>query len=360
MKYSYNGRDFYIKRYPPTTNRSLQPWNAADELVLEFLETNNTESIVLVNDRFGFLATTLFHLKPISVIDYKSHQKSVERNYTSNSLVLKSRYLVKPTDTLSEFEIGVIKIPKSVEEFEFQVQQLHSSLSDNGMVICGFMTKYFTPQLLEIANKYFHQVEQTKAKKKARLLIFKNKKVTEQQSLKINIEFNDKVYTQFPGVFSSRNIDYATQFFLEHLKVKESEFKILDLASGNGVIADQILKQNPDAEVYLLDDSLLAVESSKLNVTNDAKFRWDDSLESFEDNYFDLVVSNPPFHFEYENNIEVSLKLFNEVHRCLKSSGRFTLVANQHLNYKTHLDKIFTSCSVVAENDKFVVYECLS
>lgn len=359
MKYNYNGRDFVIKRYPATTNRSLQPWNAADELILEYLENKDSESPVLINDRFGFLATTLFHLKPISVIDYKSHQKSVERNYTSNSLVLKSRYLIKPFDELSEFEVGVIKVPKSVEEFEFQVQQLHRSLSDDGVIICGFMTKYFTPQLLEIASKYFNEVEQSKAKKKARLLILKNKKTIEEQSLKINIEFSDKVYTQFPGVFSSSHIDYATQFFLEHLTVSDSDIKVLDLASGNGIIADHILQQQPTSEVHLMDDSLLAVESSKLNVAKNAKFRWDDSLESYEDNSFDLVVSNPPFHFEYENNIEVALGLFEQVKRCLKESGRFILVANQHLNYKTHLDKIFTYCSISAENDKFVVYECL-
>lgn len=361
MKYTYNDRDFDIKRYPSTTNRSLQPWNAADELILEFLESHETnpESLVLMNDRFGFLTTTLFHLKPISIIDYKSHQKSIERNYISNSLVLKSRYLAKPLDQLSELEVGVIKIPKSLEEFEFQVQQLHRSLTDAGVIICGFMTKYFTPQLLEIAEKYFEDVEQSKAKKKARLLILKKKKDIEPQSLEINIEFKDKVYNQYPGVFSSDHIDYATQFFLEYLTVNDSDLKVLDLASGNGVIANHILQQNPDSEVHLLDDSFLAIESSKLNVAENAKFRWDDSLDSFEDNSLDLVVSNPPFHFEYETNIEVALGLFEQVKRCLKESGRFTLVANQHLNYKSHLDKIFTSCSVTAENDKFVIYECL-
>ncbi len=89
MKYTYEGRDFDIKRYPPTTNRSLQPWNASDELILDFLKDHspNSESIAIVNDRFGFLATVLFNSKPLSVVDCKSHQKSIERNYTSNSWV---------------------------------------------------------------------------------------------------------------------------------------------------------------------------------------------------------------------------------------------------------------------------------
>jgi len=166
------------------------------------------------------------------------------------------------------------------------------------------------------------------------------------------------IYKQYAGVFSSDHIDYATQFLLEHLKLNETDSKILDLASGNGVIAHQIKAQKPDAEVHLLDDSFLAVESSKLNV-EDVSFHWNESLEDFNAKSFDLIVSNPPFHFEYENNIEVSLNLFIQAQRCLKENGRFLLVANQHLNYKTHLDKIFGSCSITAENDKFVVYDCL-
>ena len=361
MKYTYNDRDFDIKRFPSTTNRSLQPWNAADELILEYISdlSDEYESSVLLNDRFGFLATTLFKLQPLSVVNHKSHQKAIERNYVSNSLVLKSRTIKTPLGSLPDTDIGVIKIPKSLEVFEFYLQLLHHSLKKNGTIVCGFMTKYFTPQLLEISSKYFDEVEQSKAKKKARLLILKNKKEVEQQSVTIDIEFSDKVYKQYPGVFSSDHIDYATQFLLEHLIVKESEINILDLASGNGVIADHILIQQPNAEVHLVDDSFLAVESSKMNVNEGAHFHWNDSLEDFDDGSLDLVVSNPPFHFEYETNIEVTISLFTQVQNSLKASGRFVLVANKHLNYKTHLDKLFKTCSITAENDKFVVYECL-
>jgi len=361
MKYNYNDRDFDIKRYPSTTNRSLQPWNTADELILEFIGDLNDEpeSTALINDRFGFLATTLFKLQPLSVVNHKSHQKAIERNYVSNSLVLKSRSIKTSLESLPDTDVGVIKIPKSLEAFEFYLQLLHCSLKEKGVIVCGFMTKYFTPQLLEISSKYFEDVEQSKAKKKARLLILKNKKEIEHQTVTIDIKFGDKVYKQHPGVFSSDHIDYATQFLLEHLSIKESENNILDLASGNGVIADHILHQKPNSEVHLVDDSFLAVESSKMNVNESAHFHWNDSLEDFDDESLDLVVSNPPFHFEYETNIEVTISLFTQVQRCLNESGRFVLVANKHLNYKTHLDKLFKTCSITAENEKFEIYECL-
>ncbi|WP_417238930.1 methyltransferase, partial [Bizionia sp.] len=80
---------------------------------------------------------------------------------------------------------------------------------------------------------------------------------------------------------------------------------------------------------------------------------------NIKENSFDLVVSNPPFHFEHENNIEVALKLFTGVENCLKNGERFLLVANSHLNYSTHLTKLFTSVSVLKQNKKFQIIECI-
>lgn len=361
MKFNFDDRSFNIKRYPPTSNNSLQPWNASDELILEYLSETHPDNgkIALVNDRFGFLASTLFKHKPFSIIDYKSQQKSIEKNYANNSLVLKQKNLFTPLDPLPEIEIGVIKIPKSLEAFEFQVQLLHQSLTSNGTIIAGFMTKYFTPQLLEISDKYFSSVEQSKAKKKARILILKGKKDTDVQLLTGDIKYKYKVYNQYPGVFSSDHIDYGTQFLLDKLELKESENTVLDLACGNGVIADHIVQQNSDIDIHLIDDSFLAVESSKMNINEEAAFHWDDTLDELKDDFFDLIVSNPPFHFGYETNIEVSLGLFEQAKRCLKPAGRLVIVANKHLNYSTHLEKLFKLCSVIDENDKFEVYECI-
>ena len=79
----------------------------------------------------------------------------------------------------------------------------------------------------------------------------------------------------------------------------------------------------------------------------------------FKDIYQELAGKKENFRFEFENNIEIPLKLFREVHSVLKLNGRFQLVANQHLNYKVHLEKIFSEVEILGELDKFVVYECV-
>lgn len=360
MTFEYNDHSYQIKRYPPTSNRSLKPWNAADELALQYISDTALEeqSVTLINDRFGFLATVLHPLKPLSVVDYKSHKTSIQENHLLNSIVFEEEQIYSPLDELPATQTGYIKIPKSLDEFEFYLSKLHDSVTENGTILCGFMTRYFSPALLEISSKYFKSVEQTKAHKKARLLVLKEKKTIGSQSFINIIEFKNKVFSQYPGVFSSGHIDFATQFLLEHISVQETDPAVLDLASGNGVIAGEIKDQIQSGEIHLLDDSLLAIESSKLNI-KDAHFHWNDSLDVFSDHFFDLIITNPPFHFEYENNIEVSLGLFKQVHRVLKPNGRFLIVANKHLNYQTHLIKIYGSCSILKENDRFVIYECL-
>ena len=362
MKFTYNEREFDIKRYPATTNRSLQPWNAADELMLTQLEEHGytDKKIALVNDRFGFLATSLDHAFPLSIVEYKSQEKSLKMNLSKNGLEIDPIFRFTPLDTLPGLDIGLIKIPKSLDLFRLNLHQLHFSLVEDGVIFCGFMTRYFTPQLLEIANEYFEVVEQSKAWKKARVLILKGKKEVAENDFINTLTFNESELKQYYGVFSSNNIDYATHYFIEQLSILPNEQVVLDLASGNGVIAHSILEKHELSEVHLHDDSFLAIESSKLNLSDrpNVHFHHQDTLEEFKDDYFDLIVSNPPFHFEYETNIEVAIELFKGANRCLKLDGRFLMVASKHLNFKTHLDKLFTVCKIIAENDKFVIYEC--
>ena len=134
---------------------------------------------------------------------------------------------------------------------------------------------------------------------------------------------------------------------------------VLDLASGNGILAKEVQKILPQAEIHLLDDSFLAIESSKLNVKGDSVvFHHTNDLNKINNGQFDYVISNPPFHVEHEIDINLPIELFKQVHRCLTNNGTFQLVANNHLNYKTHLIKIFGNVETTAQNDKFVVYAC--
>ncbi len=364
MQFQYQNAHYHFTRYPATSNRSLRAWSAADEHILKHLDEQQLtqKSILIANDRFGFLMSCLHPLKPTAIVAYKSQQKSWQKNFIANGLKMDESRVFLPLEGIDQsFELALLKIPKSLELFRLYLYQLSKQLEEGGIVICGFMTRHFSPQIINIAKDFFEKAEQSKAWKKSRLLILTKKKAFQEISL-LNIIglASGGNLQQYFGVFSSGHIDYGTQFLIQHLSLREEDHRVLDLACGNGVLANTIRQHKAAAELHLLDDAFLAIASSKLNLSADnTYFHFEDNLEKFEDNYFDFVVSNPPFHFAYENNIEVSLRLFREVKRCLKMDGHFQLVANKHLNYKVHLEKIFDPVNVVAENEKFVVYDCL-
>ena len=353
-----------IIRYPNTTDRSLKPWSSADELLLEQVLGQNIseKKIITYNDRFGYLNCQLHQSDVLSVISYKSQEKAHKINRENNGLMLDDSHFVNPLSSIDEkFDIVLMKIPKSVNLFELYLAQIVTCIKDDTVVYCSFMTRHFTKRLLVISNKYFEVVEQSLAKKKARLLILKKKKELKVNELINKLSLGDgQILNQYYGVFSAKEIDQATQFFINNLHIEENTKEVLDLAAGNGVIAYTIQKQLPNCKIHLIDDFYLAVESAKLNLKGEnIYFYHNDILKEIEENSIDLVVCNPPFHFDYETNIEVSLRLFKEVSYCLKQGGKFQMVANRHINYGPHLERVFNKVVKVMHNEKFEIYKCI-
>jgi 16S rRNA G1207 methylase RsmC len=286
-------------------------------------------------------------------------------NFENNGFAFDEKRLLSPLDSFTDkLDLALIKVPKSLELFRLYLNQIQRASHTNTVVVCGFMTKYFSKQILKIAAEFFEEVEQSLAWKKSRLLILKKPKPNIEIELLKSFQWQGLNIQQYQGVFSADKVDYATQFLLDNIKLNESEHSILDLASGNGIIAASILSKYQDKnweapELHLMDDSFLAVESSKLNLPKEkSHFYFTDALEDFDDKSFDLVVSNPPFHFEHEINTEVTMDFFEQVYTVLKPNGRFILVFNRHLRYNTLLKRIFSRVDVMVDSAKFVVMEC--
>jgi len=351
---------FDIKRHDLSTDRSLRPYSAADEYLLSSFNSleNKPNTLAIYHDRFGFLTCNLHAHHPITVFTNQSQIKAIELNTKANQLPLPQ--LANPLESIDrKIDFAIMKVPKSLALFQLYLEHITQNSSENVTIVCAFMTRHFSPKLIQIAEKYFENATQSRAVKKARLLTLTHKKAIEKSDIIDELDYEGTTYKQYWGVFSAKHIDYATQYFLEHIELNASDEHILDLAAGNGVIAKEIAKKRPDTEIHLMDDFYLAVESAKLNLASaQIHHHFDNDLSSFEDETFDLITTNPPFHFEYEINIKIPIQLFKECFRCLKSAGNLQIVANKHLNYQTHLRTIFPVVEVLAENDKFVIYKC--
>ncbi len=355
-----NSSNLKIKRYDLSEDKSLKAFSAADELILKrFSELSSKDKpLVIYNDRFGYLTCHLADLKTSTVYTNKSQLSAITSNCKANGINFEN-YCDPLSPLAYKVDFTLLKAPKSLALFELYLQHISENSTTKVQVVIGFMTRHFSPKMIEIAEKYFENVEQSRAVKKARTATLTGKKKIEKASLIDSLEFKNYNYQQYWGVFSAKHIDYATQYFLKHLQVDPKDQNILDLASGNGVIAKEISKKLPQSTFHLVDDSYLAVESAKLNMNGEnVQHYFENNLSNFDKNSFDLIVSNPPFHFEHEINIQIPIHLFKECFRCLKPGGNLQIVANNHLNYSSQLKNIFPKVETVAQNENFVVIKC--
>ncbi|MDG1719830.1 MAG: methyltransferase [Bacteroidia bacterium] len=359
----FDQKKWNLERYPKTRNKSLRAWSAIDELFLTELKQyeSRVKDIILYHDTYGALVCALNSYQPISIILLNSQLKAIKKNFEINKIHPQNIHWNHPLKINETTDLGLIKTPKSMALFEFYIKNVHQSSKADSIILCGFMTRNFTPKMIDIAEHYFEDVSQSKAKKKARLLILKRPKKNIQNQLNFHAIENDLGLTikQYPGVFSNKKIDFGTLLLLESLPEINDYDTIMDLACGNGVIAAYIRKQNPKCSIHLIDDNFLAISSAKLNLTKvNTHFHWKDDLQIHTNERFDLIVCNPPFHFEFENTIEIALSLFKNAKKYLAKNGTLLIVANMHLNYTTHLIKLFNTVKTIKSNDKYEVISC--
>jgi release factor glutamine methyltransferase len=89
--------------------------------------------------------------------------------------------------------------------------------------------------------------------------------------------------------------------------------RIIDVGTGSGCIALALAKELPLAEIHAADTSPAALEVARANAARHGlesriQFHQTDLLRGFEPNAFDLVVSNPPYVGESEED-EVQLEV---------------------------------------------------
>ena len=284
------------------------------------------------------------------------------RAFKLNDIEQKIKIYKLSEEVHSKFDIIIIKLPKSLELYDFYLNQIQKYRTPNTIVYVLFMTRHFTDKILKISSNYFKKLEQSKIVKKARILKLSETKQMTENSLDKSMSFQEIDLQTTAGMFAKSAIDKATKFLLENLNEKQVSFtgNGIDLGSGSGLISFYLKRSFPELEIIGIEDYYLSylksVETAKKN-SLEIEFLWSDSLNNIADNSQDFIISNPPFHFEHINTVEISFSLFKEAKRVLKKGAFFIIVYNNHLNYLSFLKSLF-NCMQLAKNDKFTVIRC--
>ena len=365
-----------LERYPLEKHNPLRAWNAADELLLEQINTEQllqqpTSKILIINDASGALTLPLLHTRDNLEITCWSDsylcQRGIEENLSRNGLSPDSLHFLPSTSPPAKtYNMVLMQVPKTRSLLEYQLHQLKSRLCPGTPIIAGAMVKHLQGSFIECFEKVIGPTHTSLAKKKARLIFSTLDTTLAPNSLADNTSYPLERWpltlVNLCNVFSRQKLDIGTRFFLPHLDSNHEKVKtIFDLGCGNGALGIAAGHLNPTASIHFFDESYLAVKSAQLSfeankLENPARYKTTDCLDGVQQKA-DLILCNPPFHQSNTIHIGIALRMFKQARRHLNPGGQLRIVGNRHLNYHIHLKKTFPKVRQLDANKKFVILQ---
>ncbi|MFK8077461.1 MAG: methyltransferase [Granulosicoccus sp.] len=362
-----------LKRWPRVDNDRLQAWDAADEYLLNHLQESDGYRVepgrtLIINDSHGALATALNSLKPVSWSDsYIAHQ-SAAANVIDNKCEYPFQELASTDTPNGQFDLLLIKIPKTTALLEDQLSRIRPLLHTNTRIVAAGMIKHLQKSAFACLEKMIGPLTTSLAKKKARLLfpVF-------DSTLSVKSSPYPTIYTDadiplpmsnHANVFSRDSLDHGARFLMSQYNQLSEATQAVDLACGNGVLGLMYQKRFPTSHMTYIDESYSAIASASMNHATwfsdpkpSASFRVGNGLDKTESDSVELILCNPPFHQQHVVGDQVAMELFREAKCCLRQKGELWIVANQHLGYSGKLKHLYGNCRIVATNKKFAVFK---
>lgn len=361
--------NFKLSRYPIRKKESLRAWDAADEYILRYLYENqivsNKSKILIVNDTFATLSVILSIYQPVCWSDSVLSKRALSVNLKSNKLVDEVTFKASTQIIEDDFDLVLIKIPKSNALLEDQLAQLTSVINEDTVIISAAMARNIHTSTLQIFEEILGKTKTSLAVKKARLVFScfdKQQVVKSAYPKKYYLEELGFEINNHANVFSRNKLDIGTRFLLTHIPADINYETIVDLGCGNGIVGIMAKKMNSSSRIIFTDESYMAVESAKLNFlklysSDQGDFIVTNIAEGIDDESVDLVLNNPPFHQQHTTGDQIAFDMFKQARRILKRGGIMRVIGNRHLGYHVKLKKIFGNCEVIASNKKFVILE---
>ena len=364
--------NFELGREPYDQDASLQAWNAADALLARHaLESGPTP--VVFNDAFGAL-TVLLRSQGCGVIqvsDSALSQRCTLLNLEANGLdnqpvQLLDSLTVPVLQENSLPPVVLLRFPKSLALLEHQLWQIRQFVPLGAVVAASAMSKDVHTSTLKLMQSWLGTTTSSLAESKARVVLARveprpsraNPYPTSFELPELKLKL-----VNHAGVFSREGLDEGTRLLLQNFpKLTPEHRAIVDLGCGNGLLGLVACQRSSEAEIFCVDESFMATASARESFrANDlghrAQFLTGDGLEDFDSHSVDLILCNPPFHFQNANTLEVAFSMFDDAKRVLRPKGELWVVANKHLGHHKALAERFAEVRTAALTEKFIVLQ---
>lgn len=133
-------------------------------------------------------------------------------------------------------------------------------------------------------------------------------------------------------LFSTFDIDHGTDILIRAITSNNPK-RILDIGCGYGPLGIILAKNNPQAEVFMVDRDLLAVKYTNYNIVKNNLTNvfalGSLGIEAVKDKTFDLIVSNIPAKIGDE---AIAQEFILEPYNLLNANGEYWIVVVSALN----------------------------
>jgi 23S rRNA (guanine1835-N2)-methyltransferase len=362
--------EFKLNRSPFGDPANLQAWDAADEYLLDYLDSECKPlagiNVLVLNDSFGALACALGSLRPDMVSDSYLSQQATRFNLIQNDLPETDVKLMNSLEPLEKrYDLVLIKVPKTMAFLEDQLIRLRPCLTISSKVILAGMVKNLPASVWSLTERLLGPTATSLAKKKARLIFvapdLAKPPFSNPYPTGYTLENTRYWISNHANVFSREKLDIGTRLFLQQLPHHTEYRDIVDLGCGNGVVGLIAAEHNPAATLHFVDESHMAIASARDNFSRafgeqrTATFTVGDGLRTFRPESADLVLCNPPFHQQHAVGDQIAYEMFKQSWKVLRNRGELWVIGNRHLHYYHYLDRLFGSHRVIASDPKFVV-----
>ncbi len=356
-----------LQRYPYIKNDKFQAWDSADEYIVNHIGENyhDLNKVLIIEDDFGAIGLSISAKEIYFVNDSILSTKGINNNLRINQRDTANFHFISPFASFpKDIDLIIIKLPKINKYLEFLLNKLNKVYSSNTPLIAGAKVKYLNPTIYDYCQAYFSTFTYSLSWKKSKIIMAKLSGIHDNKTfLNILADYN-LTLCNYPNLFSSDKVDIGTRFLLDNLEnidLSANITKIIDVGSANGILGLTLQKALPQSKLWLTDISYSAYESAKATVKmsnlnpQTISLVIDNALDSFESDFADLIVMNPPFHDKHKVSIQTADLIFKDCYRVLKSKGQLLIVANRHLGYHKHLAKLFSQVQIITFNNKFTL-----
>ncbi|MBI9106242.1 MAG: methyltransferase [Spirochaetales bacterium] len=358
-----------LERYPFKGELSHQAWDSADEWIVKHFPEQN-KPVLITGEAFGVLGTVWGKSSITACGDshlaFSALMKNRSLNPENTGGELKLLPSTDHSDSDKVFGRIFIRIPKDLSLMEYYLKHSLRFADADSEIWLGAMDKRWSSGVKKITENLLATEEVFPFERHSRWIRFSRLNAQDRFEAAIAPSWNlEKFPLKFhaaPAVFSSTGLDAGTSAFLWAFPENQisAADSIADLGCGSGILGISAAYLNPNAALYFTDESYLAVRNAEdnykqNNLTGQADFMAAHGLEGVKDDSLDLVLCNPPFHFQNIQSREPARFLFEEARRTLRPGGCIQVVGNNHLGYHKLLKELFSNTDEVYQNSKFTV-----